>query len=412
MGFSFNPIQENDWQGLNIVLEQLSYGKAEAATTARQQQAIVDDIDDAVYMDGSDVDDDVIDPTDPDPSDPNPVVEEPTKKELRKQKQAAKKAAREAKKAERKAAREAKKAKKVSQAVYTETMTDKPQAELVEILGVVSNQGVDLYNKNVPMEDVTLPSTGIVYKTQAKITVPSSYYLDLRGIWGSTTTMQYTADLLILRNISGDTLTLTSINETNNVGTAGPIAGGRDQAGAFTASTWIHFFVIYNPTTGDVSSLSSASPTAPTLPAGYTFYVRVGCARFNGSSELVQGYQMGDKVFYNTQWAKWNEHVVDTASSDILAISTYVPSTAKLVHGVFGVSAGTTARNMYVAADFFSVIKVGALCGADGTASTDYGPGGSKDFTLPLLTAQYIWWWTATTGTAYALGINGFTDDL
>ena len=347
MGFSFNPIQDNDWQGLNIMLEKLFYSEAQAANkvktkktgsvSARKTVTIKNDASSEI-ADGNNID--------------------------------------------------------------------------VKIQGVDDGQGVSLYVDGGSDENVTIPDTGIIYKTQAKIAVPSSYFLDLRGIYKTTATQQYTADVAILHDVNGNTITLTSLDETNNVGTAGPIAGGRDQAGAFDASSWIHFFFIYNPITGDVSSLSSASPTAPTLPTGYTFFVRVGSVWFNSIRRILTSYQMGDRITFNTRWVKWNEHVADIAAVDEVDVSDFVPATAKLVHGVIGLSDGTSARKMWVASNADTTVRVGALCDAQGTGDISYGVSGSKDFTLPMLTAQTLWWYTETTAAHYALGINGFTDDL
>ena len=344
----FNPIQDGDWQGLNIALEKLFFTNAEAKSTkvttkktgsvsARKTVTIKNDASSEI-ADGNNID--------------------------------------------------------------------------VKIQGVDDGQGIALYVDGGADDNVTIPDTGIIYKTQAKIAVPSSYFLDLRGIYKTTATQQYTADVAILHDVNGNTITLTSLDETNNVGTAGPIAGGRDQAGAFDASSWIHFFFIYNPITGDVSSLSSASPTAPTLPTGYTFFVRVGSVWFNSIRRILTSYQMGDRITFNTRWVKWNEHVADIAAVDEVDVSDFVPATAKLVHGVIGLSDGTSARKMWVASNADTTVRVGALCDAQGTGDISYGVSGSKDFTLPMLTAQTLWWYTETTAAHYALGINGFTDDL
>lgn len=284
---------------------------------------------------------------------------------------------------------------------------------IVPAYGIAREDGrLELFDISGDIDDDISPTkTAYVHETQGKIAIPSSYFLDLRGIFVTTATQQYTADLLVLHNTSGDTLSITSVDETNNVGTAGPIAGGRDQLAAFSASSWIHFFIIYNPVTGDISSLSSASPTAPTLPTGYTFFVRVGCAYFGVGSTLRRSYQMGDKVVSIALWLKWDDHA--DANPEEVTLIAYVPATAKMVHGIIGLSAGTTVRKMYVASDVDGYIKVGSLSDAAGTGDAAYdGISGSKDFSLPLLTAQTIWWRTETTNDVYALGISGFTDDL
>ena len=282
----------------------------------------------------------------------------------------------------------------------------------VPAVGVAREDGrLELYDTSIDEATViSIEPSSYVHETQAKIAVPSSYFLDLRGIYKTSATQQYTADVAILHDVNGNTVTLTSLDETNDVSIAGPIAGGRDCSAQFVNTNWVHFFFIYNPVTGDVSSLSSLSPTAPTLPTGYTFFVRTGSVHAIGNSTLRVTYQMGDRVAFNTYWPKWDTHATDVEAIDI---SIYAPSTAKLVHGFMGLSAGTAAKKMKVSATSSGVtIKVGALCDAQGTGDASYGVSGSKDFTLPLLTAQTIWWATESTADIYAIGITGYTDDL
>lgn len=281
----------------------------------------------------------------------------------------------------------------------------------VPAVGIAREDGrLELYSNEDENDIIHIEPTSYVHETQAKIAVPSSYFLDLRGIWLSTSTQKYTADVAILHDVNGNTITLTSLDETNDVSIAGPIAGGRDQAGAFDAPSWIHFFFIYNPVTGDVSSLSSASPTTPTLPTGYTFFVRVGTAYFTSGSVLLLSYQMGDLVTYNIQWVKWDSHA-DSANESI-DVSAYIPTTAKLIHGTIGLSAGTTVRKMRVSANRAGAIWAGALCDAQGTGDVSYGVSGEKNFTLPILASQTLYWSTETNNDIYAVGITGFTDDL
>jgi hypothetical protein len=98
------------------------------------------------------------------------------------------------------------------------------------------------------------------------------------------------ADGFVLRTATG---TLTC-----NVSTAGPAANGRDQAGAFTAASWVHFWFIWNGTT--LATLASASATAPTLPSGYTHRAYMGAVYLNGSSQLVATRLRGSKAFYTS----------------------------------------------------------------------------------------------------------------
>ena len=344
----FNPIQDGDWQGLNIALEKLFFTNAEAKSTkvttkktgsvsARKTVTIKNDASSEI-ADGNNID--------------------------------------------------------------------------VKIQGVDDGQGVSLYVDGGSDENVTIPDTGIIYKTQAKIAVPSSYFLDLRGIYKTTATQQYTADVAILHDVNGNTITLTSLDETNNVGTAGPIAGGRDQSGAFDASSWIHFFFIYNPVTGDVSSLSSASPTAPTLPTGYTFFVRCGAVYFKDTSVLTQSAQLGDTVYVNAV-GLWNGAPSVANTYQTLDLSGAIPPTAKKIVGRFGFSSTTPSTDQ---AMFLSADSTTAVCYTWGNLSKDAlykdNLGDAQFFTMPILTSQTIWWTADSTDAWYGITIREFQDDL
>jgi hypothetical protein len=79
----------------------------------------------------------------------------------------------------------------------------------------------------------------------------------------------------------------------------GDNAGGRDTAGALAnGQTW-WMFVIYNPTTLVVDALFSQSPTAPTLPVGFTYFRRLGGIVLESGSTLIRQFiQNGDYFEY------------------------------------------------------------------------------------------------------------------
>ncbi len=89
---------------------------------------------------------------------------------------------------------------------------------------------------------------------------------------------------------------------TVDVTVAGPAANGRDQAGVFSASSWLHFYIIdditgVNPLAGIVSL--TAPPTGPTLPSGYTHWSYAGAVRFNASSQLRLTRIRANFAFYD-----------------------------------------------------------------------------------------------------------------
>src|ERR1044072_4542741 len=79
------------------------------------------------------------------------------------------------------------------------------------------------------------------------------------------------ADIVVLRGSDGNSVVRVAPGSiTNNVSTAGPAANGRDQSGAFSASSWVHFYWIWNGTTIATISSTATQATGPTLPSGYT----------------------------------------------------------------------------------------------------------------------------------------------
>lgn len=86
-------------------------------------------------------------------------------------------------------------------------------------------------------------------------------------------------------------------------------AGGLD-TGAEAADTWYAVFVIDD--TNDVNNpigLFSLSDTAPTLPAGYDVFRRVGWARNDGASNLYDFFQVGTGT---TRTIRWVEDLTST----------------------------------------------------------------------------------------------------
>ena len=115
---------------------------------------------------------------------------------------------------------------------------------------------------------------------------------------------------------------------TNNVSTAGPAANGRDQAGAFSASTWIHFYWIWNGTTLATTSSATAPPTGPTLPSGYTHWSYAGAVRFNGSSALVPTRIFGNMAYYEDSSTQEVLTGGTSGSEATVDVSTAVPPNA------------------------------------------------------------------------------------
>lgn len=89
-----------------------------------------------------------------------------------------------------------------------------------------------------------------------------------------------------------------SISKTTSAWAVGSGNGGID-TGAVANNTWYHFHLIRRPDTGVVDVLFSLSATAPTLPANYTQFRRIGSGRTNGSAQWVRFFQTGDRYLWD-----------------------------------------------------------------------------------------------------------------
>jgi hypothetical protein len=96
---------------------------------------------------------------------------------------------------------------------------------------------------------------------------------------------------------------------------------GALDTGSATAGAWYHVFQIKRPDTGVVDILISLSATAPTLPANYTLFRRIGAMKINTSGFWVKFFQFGDEFLWD----------VPVADASALAITTSVSAIALTV---------------------------------------------------------------------------------
>jgi hypothetical protein len=83
-----------------------------------------------------------------------------------------------------------------------------------------------------------------------------------------------------------------AIAKTTSAWAVGSGNGGLD-TGSIANNTWYHFYLIRRPDTGVVDVLISLSATAPTLPANYTQFRRIGSGRTNGSAQWTSFIDLG-----------------------------------------------------------------------------------------------------------------------
>jgi hypothetical protein len=118
-------------------------------------------------------------------------------------------------------------------------------------------------------------------------------------------------------------------------------AGGALDTGAIAINTWYHWFVIFNPTTGASDVLLSLSPTAPTLPAGYTIFRRIGSACTTSPATWIKFVQFADLFLWDTP-----VNVLNTSSNAnaTLTINAGVPTNISPIARVSGYISGPSGN--------------------------------------------------------------------
>lgn len=202
---------------------------------------------------------------------------------------------------------------------------------------------------------------------------------------------------------------------TCNVSTSGPAANGRDQAGAFTAGSWIHLYYIWNGTTLATIASATAPTTGPTLPSGYTHWAYVGAVRFNASSQIPRSRIRGNKVTYDALVSA-GTGLTSTSEANV-SLSTIIPPNA-LTADVHTDLVGNTdgSGNISMQMDvlvltgntFFSHI-LGTLSGLGTSASVRVG--GRQFVEVPNVGQNLIYKVTNTLGTSGTgtLSVSGYT---
>lgn len=109
------------------------------------------------------------------------------------------------------------------------------------------------------------------------------------------------ADVVVFYNSVGGTTVrrVAPGTITNDLGLAGVTANGRDQAGAFTADSFVYLYWIWNGSAVATISSLAAPPTGPALPTGYTHWCFATVVRWNASSNIVPSWTKGRQVWYD-----------------------------------------------------------------------------------------------------------------
>ena len=155
---------------------------------------------------------------------------------------------------------------------------------------------------------------------------------------GTNASVTISAGELLLRGVDGSPRLVAGVNLTLN--TAGAGVNGLD-TGTIAASTWYAVWVINNGTT--TASLLSLSPTAPTMPGGYTHKARVGWIRTDGTVNKypIAFVQRGKRVQYALAGALTafpQMFYGITSGVQAVAVGSFCPTTAGAIALSWGVA--------------------------------------------------------------------------
>ena len=193
---------------------------------------------------------------------------------------------------------------------------------------------------------------GTIYENDVRVATTSSYPFPAGSIYGFTlenSVVDATNDLNIQAgscrsddNLSNITV-IAMTKQLDAAWAAGTAAGMRD-TGAISNATW-HIFAINNPSSGANDILASLSATAPTMPAGYTYFRRIGSIIRSAATIL------GFKQTGNTFW--WNNSVQDysaTTSRAWALLTTTVPT------GIYTIGKYVVRQRQLAVGDIYALV--------------------------------------------------------
>lgn len=116
----------------------------------------------------------------------------------------------------------------------------------------------------------------------------------------ASTKIDITASNAVMVNTGGTSVSASAVSVVIDIttGTSTSAANGMDGEGRGT-SGWVYTYLINNgTTTAGLATKASPLSSAPTLPAGYTYYTYVGAMYVDGSGNLLRTMQKRNRTNY------------------------------------------------------------------------------------------------------------------
>jgi hypothetical protein len=206
----------------------------------------------------------------------------------------------------------------------------------------------------------------------------------IRGLVGGNnvsspnTKMDFNAMRVVLRNpVTG---LLDSVAQaspiTCDIGAAGPVANGRDQADAFTPGQWLRYFYIFDGETL-ATIVSTATPdVGPQLPPGFKSWQYIGSMFLSATSTLPLGTFRGAWFEYTQPPEPVTAGTATTLTK--VPVQNFVPPEA----AQFEVTSSNLSTVSDATTGLFSLTCVVANSGSNGTYNFGLQGGGKPGVTF------------------------------
>jgi hypothetical protein len=239
----------------------------------------------------------------------------------------------------------------------------------------------------------------------------------MRGVTGTaaggTKTASWTAKELVAETALGGTAYKgAALTLAFNGATTG--AGGMD-TGSVPTSGDLYVYAIYNPTTNTWATLGTITADAFTNTyqgvnpvSGYTASLLLWVGKTDSTPNIV-GFNQRDRQIFIPKTNALNLSSGTATTVTAISLSGIVPADALSVGGVAGDNNSAAACNFLITAD--TALNTGTVViNAIGQTTTFAGfNDGAMPFTMPLLTAQTIYYQSVGSAQAARIDISSYT---